>query len=60
MEAGDPDEDDVVIEAFKRLSVRYPGLLLVLAPRRPERFPVVAEKLAQAGVSFVRRSDNPD
>ncbi|HEV8413365.1 MAG TPA: tetraacyldisaccharide 4'-kinase [Bryobacteraceae bacterium] len=57
VEPGDPDEDDVVIEAFKRLSVRYPRLLLVIAPRRPERFPVVAEKLAQAGVSFVRRSD---
>jgi tetraacyldisaccharide 4'-kinase len=57
VEAGDPDEDDVVIEAFQRLSVRYPRLLLVIAPRRPERFPVVAEKLARAGVSFVRRSE---
>jgi len=57
VETGDPDEDDVVIEAFKRISVRCPGLLLVLAPRRPERFPVVAEKLAQSGVSFVRRSE---
>ncbi len=56
VDAGDPDEDDVVIEAFQRLSVRYPSLLLVLAPRRPERFPVVAEKLARAGVSFARRS----
>ena len=59
VEAGDPDEDDVVIEAFKRLSVRYPRLLLVLAPRRPDRFPVVAEKLRQAGVNFVRRSERP-
>ena len=56
VEAGDPDEDDVVIEAFKRLSVRYPRLLLVLAPRRPERFSLVAEKLAQAGVNFTLRS----
>ena len=63
VEPGDPDEDDVVIEAFQRISVHYPSLLLVLAPRRPERFSVVAEKLEQAGVSFVRRSDgapNPD
>ena len=58
VEAGDPDEDDVVIEAFQRLSVRYPNLLLVLAPRRPERFPVVAEKLSQAGVSYVIRSQS--
>jgi tetraacyldisaccharide 4'-kinase len=57
VEAGDPDEDDVVIEAFQRLSVKHPGLLLIVAPRRPERFPVVAGKLAQAGVSFARRSE---
>lgn len=57
VEAGDPDEDDVVIEAFKRISPHHSGLLLILAPRRPERFPVVATKLAQAGVSFVRRSE---
>jgi len=58
VEAGDPDEDDVVIETFKRVSGRYPRLLLVLAPRRPERFPVVAAKLAQAGVSFAIRSQS--
>jgi len=58
VEAGDPDEDDVVIEAFKTISVRYPGIFLVLAPRRPERFPVVAEKLAQAGVPYVIRSQS--
>lgn len=57
VEAGDPDEDEVVIQAFQTLSSRYPHLLLVLAPRRPERFPVVAEKLAQAGVNFARRSE---
>jgi len=57
VEAGDPDEDDVVIEAFKRVSSHYSGLLLIIAPRRPERFPVVAEKLARAGVSFMRRSE---
>jgi 3-deoxy-D-manno-octulosonic-acid transferase len=57
VDPGDPDEDDLVIEAFKRISVRYPGMLLVLAPRRPERFPVVAEKLTQSGVSFLRRSE---
>jgi 3-deoxy-D-manno-octulosonic-acid transferase len=56
VEPGDPDEDDVVIEAYKKISVRYPRLLLIIAPRRPERFPVVAEKLAQAGVSHVIRS----
>jgi tetraacyldisaccharide 4'-kinase len=57
VEPGDPDEDDVVIEAFQRLAQRQPGLLLILAPRRPERFSVVTEKLRKAGVAFVRRSE---
>ncbi len=60
VEAGDPDEDDVVIEAFRKLAPRHPGLLLVVAPRRPERFPVVADKLRKAGVAFVRRSELSD
>ncbi|MGH9593364.1 MAG: tetraacyldisaccharide 4'-kinase, partial [Bryobacteraceae bacterium] len=60
VEAGDPDEDDVVIEVFQRLAQRRPRLLLVLAPRRPERFPVVAEKLRKAGAVFVRRSELSD
>lgn len=58
VEPGDPDEDDVVIEAFKKVSSHSSGLLLILAPRRPERFPVVAEKLAQAGVSYAVRSQS--
>jgi len=57
VEPGDPDEDDVVIEVFKKISALYPRFLLILAPRRPERFPIVAVKLAQAGISFIRRSD---
>jgi 3-deoxy-D-manno-octulosonic-acid transferase len=58
VEPGDPDEDDVVVEAFKKVSSRHSGLLLILVPRRPERFPVVAEKLAQAGVSYAIRSQS--
>lgn len=57
VEPGDPDEDDVVIDAFKRISSTNPGLLLIIAPRRPERFPIVTEKLRQAGVNFTRRSE---
>lgn len=52
--AGDPDEDDAVIAAFREL--KREGLLLILAPRRPERFDAVAEKLTTAGIPFVRRS----
>jgi tetraacyldisaccharide 4'-kinase len=55
--SGDIDEDDIVIPAFRKLAEQHPGLLLVLAPRRPERFPVVAEKLARAAVPFLKRSE---
>ncbi|MEI9812077.1 MAG: tetraacyldisaccharide 4'-kinase [Acidobacteriota bacterium] len=53
--AGDPDEDDAVIAAF--LESQKPGLLLILAPRKPERFDLAAEKLRAAGIRFVRRSE---
>jgi len=49
--ADDIDEDDVVIASIGR-----PGLLVILAPRKPERFDPVAEKLRQRGIPFVRRS----
>lgn len=55
-EPGDPDEDDVVIAAFRQLASRRPGLLLVLVPRKPERFDSAASKLAAGGVPFTRRS----
>jgi tetraacyldisaccharide 4'-kinase len=53
---GDPDEDDAVIAAFQALAPRHPGLMLLLAPRKPERFDAVARKLEAAGVRRVRRS----
>ena len=53
---GDPDEDDVAIAAHRELAARHPGLLLILAPRKPERFAAAAGKLEAAGVPFVRRS----
>ena len=54
--AGDPDEDDAVIAAFQSMAPSHPGLLLLLAPRKPERFDAVARKLEAAGVRWVRRS----
>ena len=58
-EAGDPDEDDVVIEAFRDLAIRHQDLLLILAPRKPERFDSVARKLDAAGVAYARRTALP-
>ena len=54
--AGDVDEDDLVIAAVQQLAPRHPGLMLILAPRKPERFDVAAGKLDSAGISYVRRS----
>ena len=54
--AGDPDEDAAVIAAFQQVSTRQPALLLLLAPRKPERFDAAAQALARAGIPFVRRS----
>jgi tetraacyldisaccharide 4'-kinase len=50
--ADDIDEDDAVIAAIPH----KPRLLTIIAPRKPERFDIVAAKLAGAGVRFVRRT----
>jgi 3-deoxy-D-manno-octulosonic-acid transferase len=55
MDTGDVDEDDVVIDVYRQLSALRPELLLILAPRKPERFDVVAGKLSAAGIPYVRR-----
>lgn len=53
---GDVDEDDLVIEAWKELASQHPDLLLILVPRRPERFDQAAKKLQNAGIEFTRRT----
>lgn len=50
------DEDDIVIRAFQALAAEFPRLLLILAPRQPARFAVVAQKLKASGVRFLRRT----
>lgn len=54
--ADDVDEDDAVIAAIPK----RPGLLTIIAPRKPERFDAVAAKLEAAKIPFVRRSSVPD
>jgi tetraacyldisaccharide 4'-kinase len=53
---GDPDEDDTVIAAFRELAPRRPGLFLILAPRKPERFDTVSAKLKAAAIDYARRT----
>ena len=55
-DGGDVDEDDAVLAAFEHLRAAYPDLLLILVPRKPERFDVVAAKLEAARIPYVRRS----
>jgi tetraacyldisaccharide 4'-kinase len=52
----DLDEDDVVLDAFRKLAPDHPGLLLFLVPRKPERFDAAAQKLDATGVRYLRRS----
>lgn len=53
---GDVDEDDAVLDVFAELAPKLPRLLLILVPRKPERFDTAAAKLTQRGIPFVRRT----
>ncbi len=53
----DVDEDDAVLRAFEELSRERPGLLLILVPRKPERFDEAERKLSDARLKYVRRTD---
>ena len=50
-------EETEVLRAHAVLKARFPGLLLVLAPRHPERFDAVARLCERAGFRTLRRSD---
>jgi 3-deoxy-D-manno-octulosonic-acid transferase len=57
--SGDVDEDEAVLAAFREAAARFPGLVLILAPRKPAGFDEAARKLATAGIRYVRRSSLP-
>jgi 3-deoxy-D-manno-octulosonic-acid transferase len=50
-------EEAALLEAWPRLLPAEPHLVLIIAPRHPERFDVVAGLLNKSGVSWRRRSD---
>lgn len=50
------DEEAAVIAIHRRLRARFPGLLLLWAPRHPERFRVVAESARAVGWTVSTRS----
>ncbi|MDX9672457.1 MULTISPECIES: lipid IV(A) 3-deoxy-D-manno-octulosonic acid transferase [unclassified Pseudomonas] len=49
-------EDEVVLNAHRRLLANYPNALLILVPRHPERFNSVFELCQREGFAMVRRS----
>ncbi|WLH36172.1 lipid IV(A) 3-deoxy-D-manno-octulosonic acid transferase [Pseudomonas sp. FP2196] len=49
-------EDEVVLNAHRRLLANYPNALLILVPRHPERFNSVFELCQREGFATVRRS----
>ncbi len=51
-----PGEDEALITAFQQHLQTQPDALLVLVPRHPERFAVVAALLAASGLRHVRHS----
>lgn len=56
VDANDVDEDDAVMSAYLKLAPNHPRLLLILVPRKPERFDEAESKLRREGVAYVRRS----
>jgi 3-deoxy-D-manno-octulosonic-acid transferase len=50
------DEEQVLVEAHRAVLARYPDALLILVPRHPERFALVASLLSRAGLRTVSRS----
>ncbi len=52
-------EEELVAEAFLRLRERHPSLLLILAPRRPERASEVRSLLLSRGLGVRLRTEVP-
>lgn len=53
-------EDEVVLDAHRRLLANHPDALLILVPRHPERFNSVFELCQREGFATVRRSTGTD
>ncbi|MEQ6886092.1 lipid IV(A) 3-deoxy-D-manno-octulosonic acid transferase [Salicola sp. Rm-C-2C1-2] len=49
-------EDEAVLDAHRPLMARHPEALLVLVPRHPERFDVVARLIEEKGLNMARRA----
>jgi 3-deoxy-D-manno-octulosonic-acid transferase len=52
-------EEEPVFEAFQRIRARLPETLLIIAPRKPERFDEVEQLARRGGWNVARRLDLP-
>jgi 3-deoxy-D-manno-octulosonic-acid transferase len=52
-------EETPVLEAFQRVRARVPDVLLIIAPRKPERFDDVEQLARRGGWNVTRRSELP-
>jgi 3-deoxy-D-manno-octulosonic-acid transferase len=50
-------EEEPVLEAFQRIRASRPAALLIIAPRKPERFDEVERIVRRAGWNVARRSE---
>ena len=51
-----PGEEKIVLDVYRKLLGKFPGLRLVVVPRKPERFDEVAQLIASEKFEVVRRS----
>ncbi len=52
----DEEEERMLLQAFQNLLPTHPRAVMILAPRHPERFAVVAALLESLGIRFWKRS----
>ncbi len=53
-----PGEDEVILDAYRRLAPRIPQLLSVIVPRHPNRGGAIARMLTAAGMQVALRSQD--
>ncbi len=51
-------EEEIIINAFRKIKNDYPEATLVLAPRHPERFPLVEALLKREEINYGKRSED--
>lgn len=53
-------EEEIVLAAYATVKASFPALNLILAPRHPERFAEVEALLKKSGVTYTKRSQEPE